>query len=217
MTSSSRTILAVVFDMDGTLLDSLPAQLESYRLAIVGSGGRDHSHAEILDAFSVGSAEVMLESLIGRRVGADAVARYEAHLRAHTASIAPYPGIVGALGELSTRFRLAVFTAAHTSAAEMLLAATSLRSFFDVVIGADRIGRTKPAPDGLLLTCDALGVRATDVAYVGDAASDVLVARSSGALAVAAGWGDRFTVDRDADIVADTPQDLLRSLIDGAA
>jgi HAD superfamily hydrolase (TIGR01549 family) len=217
VTTTTRRIEAVVFDMDGTLLDSLAVHLESYRLAIVGSGGRNRSHEDILASFIIGPAAIMLEALIERPVGAEAVTRYLVHLRELSAQVRPYPGVATALRELSPRFRLGVFTAADTSAAEMLLSATGLRSFFDVVIGADRAGRTKPAPDGLLLACDALGVHPADAAYVGDGPSDVAVARACGALAVAAGWGHQFTADRDADIVVATPQDLVRSLVDGAA
>ncbi|MEA2521747.1 MAG: hypothetical protein QOI81_1393 [Actinomycetota bacterium] len=213
---SSPRLAALVFDMDGTLLDSLPVQLESYRRAIVGSGGRDYSDAEILEAFHTGSAAVMLEALIGLPVGAEAVDRYEAYLRANAADVSAYPGISTALTDLSGNFRLGVFTAADTSAAETLLAATGLRSSFDVVIGADKVERTKPAPDGLLLACEALGARATECAYIGDAPVDVQVARACGAVAVAAGWGGRFAVDRSADIVVNDPGDLVRSLAAGS-
>lgn len=217
MTATTRHIAAVVFDMDGTLLDSLAVQLESYRLAIVESGGSDRSHAEILDSFTIGPAVIMLEALIERPVGQQAMTRYEAHLRKRAVQVQSYAGVATALRALSNRFRLGVFTAADTRPAEMLLAATGLRSFFDVVIGADRAGRTKPAPDGLLIACDALGVRPFDAAYVGDGPSDMVVARACGALGVAAAWGHQFTTDRDADVVVATPDDLVRLLIDGAA
>lgn len=214
MMSNRRPLVAVVFDMDGTLLDSLPAQLESYRLAILGAGGRDHSHEEVLRAFPLGSAAVMMQALIGRDVGTEAVDRYEVHLRAAASSVSAYAGITEALADLSPRFRLGVFTAADTIAAEILLESTRLRSFFDVVIGADRLARTKPAPDGLIKVCDGLGVDPRVAAYVGDASVDVEVARACGALAVAAGWGDRYSNDRTADIVVDTPGDLLGCLVE---
>lgn len=203
--------------MDGTLLDSLAVQLESYRFAIVELGGRDCSHEEILDSFTIGPAAIMLEAMIERPVGAQAVTRYEAHLRERAADVRPYAGVSAALRELATRFRLGVFTAAETSAAEILLAVTGLRSFFEVVIGADRVGRTKPAPDGLLLACEALDIRPPDAAYVGYGPSDMAVARACGALGVAAGWGHQFAADREVDVVAATPDELVRLLVDGAA
>lgn len=212
-----RRVAAVIFDMDGTLLDSLAVQLESYRLAIVESGGRDHSHEAILDSFTIGSAAMMLEALIERPVGVQALTRYEAHLRERAVHVRPYAGVTTALGALSAKFRLGVFTAADTNAAEVLLGATGLRPFFEVVIGGDRAARTKPAPDGLLLACEALHTRPPDAAYVGDGPSDMVVARACGALGVAAGWGHQFAADRDADVVVATPDDLVRLLVDGPA
>jgi phosphoglycolate phosphatase len=212
-----RRIAAVVFDMDGTLLDSLAVQLESYRLAILESGGRARSHEEILDSFTVGPAAIMLEALIERPVGEEAVTRYEAHLRERAINVQPYAGVATALRKLSTRFRLGVFTAANTSAAETLLEVAGLLPFFDVVVGADRAGRTKPSPDGLLLACEALDTRPTDTAYVGDGPSDMVVARACGALGVAAGWGHQFTADREADVMVATPDELVRLFLDGAA
>jgi HAD superfamily hydrolase (TIGR01549 family) len=217
VTSSSSRIAAVVFDMDGTLLDSLAVQLESYRRAIVESGGRDRSHEDILASFPIGSAVAMLEALIERPVGAHAVARYEAHLLEGASRVRPYDGVTDALRALSARFRLGVFTAADTRAADVLLSATGLRGFFDVVIGGDLAGRTKPAPDGLILACDALATSPLEAAYVGDGPSDAAVARACGALAVAAGWGHQFEIDRDADVVVATPDELVRLLVDGTA
>jgi HAD superfamily hydrolase (TIGR01549 family) len=205
-----RQIAALVFDLDGTLLDSLAVQLESYRRAILDSGGRDHSHEEILRSFPLGSAALMLEALIERPVGAQAVTRYEAHLRERSVRVRPYAGIPEALRELSAKYRLGVFTAANTSAAEVLLETTGLESFFEVVVGADRTARIKPAPDGLLLACRALGTQPSDVAYVGDGPSDMAVARACGALGVAAGWGHQFVADREADVVVDSPDKLPR-------
>ena len=213
MMLSPRKIAGIVFDMDGTLLDSLPVQLESYRLAIVGSGGRDRSHAEILDSFGLGSASVMLERLIGRPVGAVASARYLAHLRDNAAGVAPYPGIAGALRDLSSSVPLGVFTAADTDAAEILLSVTGLRSSFDVVVGADLVARTKPAPDGLITACASLGVQPSETAYVGDGPFDMAAARACGAVGVAAGWGHQFALDREADMVVATPADLRRALL----
>jgi len=206
-----------VFDMDGTLLDSLEAQIESYRRAILECGGRDRSYGEILDSFALGPAANMLAVLIDRPVGDEAVTRYEAHLRERAKHVRPYARVTSALRELSTRFRLGVFTAADTNAADILLEGTGLRPFFGVVVGADRVARTKPAPDGLLMACEALGARPEEAVYVGDGPSDMAVARACGALGIAAGWGHQFAVDREADAVAETPDELVRLLIDGAA
>jgi HAD superfamily hydrolase (TIGR01549 family) len=151
----------------------------------------------------------MLEALIGHAVGTQAIAWYESQLAADVEGVTIYGGVEETLVSLSARLPLGVFTAADTSAAELLLTATGLRPTLGPVLGADRASRPKPAPDGLMAVCDLLGLSPTEVAYVGDGPADVEVARGCGALAVAAGWGHLYRDDRDADITLRSPADLL--------
>ncbi|MEP7060740.1 MAG: HAD family hydrolase [Actinomycetota bacterium] len=206
-------LAAVVFDLDGTLLDSFAAQIGSYRLAILDLDGPNYTDAEIVDAFALGSASQMMATLIGRPVGEEAVIRYETHLRSQAAAVSSYPGVEEALATLGRRFALAVFTAANTSAAEWLLQAAGLLGSFASVVGADLVARTKPSPDGLLLACERLGVAPGNAAYVGDAPVDVEAAHASGALSIMARWGHLYSPEHAGDLTADTPDDLVRLLI----
>ena len=209
----SLNLAAVVFDLDGTLLDSLGVQLESYRLAIIEFGGRHYTDDEILDSFVLGPAANMLATLIGRPVGDEAVRRYMAHLREGASRASAYEGIAELLSALASRFPLGVFTAATTSAAELLLEAAGIRASFEVVVGADRVPRTKPAPDGLILACRTMGVDPRKAAYVGDGPSDMAIARACGALGIAAGWGQQYAAGREGDLTAASPGQLVRILM----
>ena len=206
---SRPALAAIVFDMDGTLIDSLAVVLECYGRTVVEYGGPDLSPDEILASFSIGPAAEMLSTLIGRDLGRDPVASYESRLATACDRVVAYEGIGEALASLAAHVPLGVFTAADTSAAELLLTATGLRRSLGPVVGADLVARPKPWPDGLAAVCDRLGVAPSDVAYVGDGPSDVEVAHSCGALAVAAAWGHRYRDDRGADITLATPTDLL--------
>ena len=203
-------IAAIVFDMDGTLLDSLHVVVECYRRTVLELGDRDPGDQEILDAFAHGPAATMLTNLIGRPVGSAGVHRYEELLRERAPEVRPYDGIVDALRLLAGTVPLGVFTAADTSAAELLLRAAGLRDHLDVVIGADGVDRPKPAPDGLLAACERLGVAPSDAAYVGDGPSDVAVARSAGAMSVVVRWGHQFAEGRGAVVTLTSPADLLQ-------
>jgi phosphoglycolate phosphatase-like HAD superfamily hydrolase len=176
---------------------------------VLAFGGADLSPVRILDAFAIGPARAMLESLIGRPVGVEAVAWYEQALAAEANGVAVYDRVRETVISLSDRLPLGVFTAADTSAAELLLGATGLRSAIGPVLGADLATHPKPAPDGLVEVCARLGLPPTEVAYVGDGPADIEVARGCGAFAVAAGWGDLYSEDREPDFTARSPEDLL--------
>jgi HAD superfamily hydrolase (TIGR01549 family) len=207
--STRRGVDAVVFDLDGTLLDSLPVVLDCYRETIEEMGGPLYSAQEVLNSFHLGPAARMLSTLIGSPVGAEAVARYEARLSARATGVTAYPGVASVLERLHGWVPLAVLTSADTAAARMLLAATELEAFFDVVLGGDRVPRSKPAPDGLLMVCDTLGVEPKHAAYVGDGPADMQAAQACGALALAAAWGHQFRSDRVADRILNHPAELL--------
>ena len=136
----SRPVRAIVFDMDETLLHSLPVVVDCYRRTVVEFGGPDLSPQEILAAFAIGPAATMLEALIGRRVGAEAIASYEARLDMEKEQIIVYDGVRN--GGIALPVDAArCLTAADTRAAELLLAATGLRESLGPVLGADAAQR----------------------------------------------------------------------------
>ncbi len=205
----SRPVRAIVFDMDGTLLDSLPVVADCYRRTVVEFGGPDLLPEEILAAFAIGPAATMLEALIGRRVGAEAIASYEARLDTEKERIIVYDDVRDTVASLSLWMPLGVFTAADTRAAELLLAATGLRENLGPVLGADAAQRPKPAPDGLIAVAEQLGLcRPRWPTWV----TDRPMSRSPGgcgALAVAAAWGSLYHESHNADVTVRSPAELL--------
>lgn len=200
---------ALVFDMDGTLFDSATVVPDAYRETIVASGGPYYERAQIVEAYSIGPPKALLSHLLGRPVTDEEVAGYLQRLAAGSDGIGVYAGIADLLRTVRGRVSLAVFTGAGRQAAELLLTASGLRPWFEVVIGGDEVPRSKPWPDGIELACRRLGVAAADAAYIGDAPVDLQAARRSGAIAVAAGWGHLYSPNEPADLVAARPSDLL--------
>lgn len=118
-----------------------------------------------------------------------------------------------ALGTLADAgLRLALFTGADVTSLDLLLSRTGLRDRFDVRTGGDEVGRAKPDPAGIRLTCSRLRVEPVASAYVGDSEQDMLAARSAGALAVGAGWGSLWRDGHPADVVAMAPEELVTTL-----
>lgn len=86
---------------------------------------------------------------------------------------------------------------------------TDLRRHLSALVCGDDVARPKPAPDGVLAACEALGVMPQDAAYVGDARRDLESAKAAGTLAVAAGWGHEYDATAPADVVLSSPSELV--------
>jgi len=204
---------AVIFDMDGTLLDSSATVPAAYAAAIEELCGRRCTDDEIIAAYAAGPASALITQFIGRPASDADVECWLRHLEARLPRTSIYEGVGDAVLALrGAGYRLAVFTGALRRAAEMQLRHADLADVFDVVVGSDEIGAVKPAPDGIYLACDRLGVRPADVAYVGDALNDLRCARAAGAVPVAAAWGHLFEPDHEPHLVARTPDVVLQLL-----
>jgi HAD superfamily hydrolase (TIGR01509 family) len=172
---------AVVFDLDGTLVDTRLAVTHAHRASLAVSALDELRGVSGLDAFHERLSELAPE-------------------------LRPFPGVPELLGALTVPH--AVVSGASREACAIVLAATGLAEHFDVVVSADDVRRAKPDPEGLVLACSRLGVEPARCAYVGDLAGDTAAARSCGAVASAAAWADGGPVPA-ADHVLRRPEELL--------
>jgi HAD superfamily hydrolase (TIGR01509 family) len=192
----------LVWDMDGTLLDSAVVVPAAYVAAVRQLGGPSLTAADVIARYWLGVPETILADLLGREISAADADVYYGQLA--TANVAPYPDVADVLARLRARGHpVAIFTGASSRAAAMLLAAAGLHA--DVVIGGDLVERPKPAADGLELVASCLGVQASTLAYVGDAPNDLRAAHAAGALAAAAAWGHQYDPAEPADVTLAAP------------
>jgi HAD superfamily hydrolase (TIGR01509 family) len=200
---------AVVWDMDGTLLDSSVAVPAAFAATLARRGGPEIDAAQVIAAYPLGTAEVIMAHLAGRPVTAADMDEYYGELR--RSAVAAYPGVAEVLGGLRARGHpVAVFTGASRRAAGILLAAAGLAA--DVLIGGDQVRNPKPAADGLLLAAQEIGVCPADLAYVGDSPADMGAARAAGSHAAAAAWGHMYDAAVGADSVLTEPGQALSLL-----
>lgn len=204
-------VQAVVFDMDGTLVDSLGRVPEAYVRAIAELGGPLVTTEDIVATWHIGPAPVVLAHFLGRLPGEDDLGVYFRHLEAAVAGIDPFPGIEGLLAALKARgLALGVYTTALRGAAEVTLAKAGLSRFFGVIVGGDDVRHPKPRGDGLIAACAALGIAPAASVYVGDSAADLGCAADAGARAIHALWAPRSKAVAGEHVRARVPIDVLQ-------
>ncbi len=202
-------VRALVWDMDGTLLDSSVAVPAAFAATLARRGGPAVSAAQVIAAYPLGTAEVIMAHLAGRPVTGSDMDEYYRELG--RAEVAAYGGVAEVLRDLRAVGQpIAVFTGASRRAAGILLAAAGLAA--DVLIGGDQVRRPKPAADGLLLAALEIGVPATGLAYIGDSPADIGAARAAGSHGAAAAWGHMYDAAAAADSVLAVPGQALALL-----
>ncbi|WP_298284719.1 phosphoglycolate phosphatase [Acidocella sp.] len=181
----------VIFDLDGTLVDSAPDIAASVNRVLAANGLAPLKLAEVMTMIGDGA-----KPLLARAFAARGVAHDPAHLAAFIADYqanpvtetAPYPGMVALLDELARRkVLMAVCTNKPHAPAVRILEALGLGRFFAAVLGGDSLPYKKPDPRHLAATLAALEV--TDAIMVGDHHNDLAAAAALGLPGVHVRWG----------------------------
>jgi pyrophosphatase PpaX len=210
-----KSMKAVLFDLDGTLVDSEELILASFRhatLSVLGYSPPDDVLREMIGIPLIYQMRKIDESR------ADEMLRvYRAHNNeVHDSLIREFPGTAQALAGLAAAgFRLAVVTSKLGAQALRGLRLFGIDGYFEFVQGSDDSDRHKPDPYPLLLAAKKMGLSPSDCAYVGDSIYDMQAAVAAGMHAVAALWG-MFSKDRlikaGAAATADSIGDLIKLL-----
>jgi AHBA synthesis associated protein len=198
-----QELRAIIFDLDGVLVNSFDVMRQAFALAyreIVGPG--DPPFDEYREHMGRYFPDIMRDMGLPGELEAPFVR--ESHRLAGQVRI--YDGIPAALTALrDQRLQLAVATGKSGPRARSLLETLGLLGLFDSVIGSDEIPRPKPAPDIVLLALRQLGVAASQAIMVGDAPADLHSAHAAGVIAAAALWG----VADEAELLAARPDVIL--------
>ena len=180
----------VLFDLDGTLIDSGPMIVASMRHAAKSVLGQEIPD-EVLSAAVGGPGLVaQMEALAPDRVD-ELVAAYREHNEPLHDGLEAFWEVVEVLPRLREEGRrLGIVTAKRAATARLAFdRLPGLESNFDVVVTSDDTERHKPAPDPILAAVDRLGATPREAAYVGDSPFDVRAARAAGVYAIAVAWG----------------------------
>ena len=207
-----------IFDLDGTLLDTLTDLAASCNYALRTHGMPEHSIDDVRRFVGNGVRKLMERAIPNGAQNPDfeaTFATFREHYMHHSLDTTrPYPGIPEVLKELKSRgCRLAVVSNKMMAATQDLI-----RHFFpdtiEVAIGeheAEGI-RKKPAPDTVYAALKELGVDKDGAVYVGDSDVDIATARNSGLPCISVLWGFRdqeFLIEHGGETFISKPQDLL--------
>ncbi len=204
----------VLFDLDGTVVDSGAIILASMRHATRTVLEREFADHELMASVGGPGLEAQMRALAPDRVE-ELVRAYREHNEPLHDDLRSFDGI----GEVLVRLkdegrRLGIVSAKRRSTVELAFARVPLGHLFDVIVGGDETERQKPAPEPLLLALDRFAAKPSDAAYVGDSPYDMQAARAAGVYAVGVTWGGIHdgAVLEDADAVVHTAEELLAVL-----
>jgi pyrophosphatase PpaX len=206
----------VLFDLDGTLIDSGPIILASMRHATRTVLERDFADDELLA--HVGGWGLHEQMRVFDSARAEELVRcYREHNEPLHAGLDWCTGIKPVLDRLVDEGRkLGLVTTKRRRTVELAFAALPLERYFDVFVASDDTRRHKPHPEPLLLALERLGRSPQEAAYVGDAPFDVAAAKAGGLFAVAVTWGgihSRERLEAEApDAIVSAPEELLDCL-----
>jgi pyrophosphatase PpaX len=173
---------AAVFDLDGTLVDSMPVVIETFIHAVEPFRDRP-TESEVMAKLG-GPPEACLANLLGPGAIQSLPAAMERMLRYEhwkEEKLRPFDGAAGLLATLQARgIRLGIWTGRDRWSAERILKVHGLGRFFTAVVCGDDLPSHKPDPAGLLRVVELLGVPAAETIFVGDADFDVLGGHAAG-------------------------------------
>ena len=177
-------IKAILFDLDGTLIDSVTDLANSVNFTLNKVGLPTHTREEIKNFVGDGVQKLIKRSLGQRNMEkySEAFALFMDHYEAHcTDNTILYPGVAETLPLLKQNYWLAVLTNKSVTFSSKILRSLKIDSYFKEVLGGDSFPTKKPDPAGIFHLADKWGVDpATEMIMVGDHATDIEVGQRAG-------------------------------------
>ncbi len=207
---------AVLFDMDGTVLDTLDDLADSVNESLRHFSLPTIPRNQVMRNLGNGAA-YLIRSSLPEESGDDLFEQvlafyrpwYDAHCRIKTS---PYPGILPLMDALRNEGTRQAIISNKPDSAVQELAKEFFPGLMDVVVGESPAVRRKPAPDTVLAAARQMGFEVSDCVYVGDTEVDIETARNAGMDCIAVTWGFRSEEDliaAGAEVLVHDAQELL--------
>jgi pyrophosphatase PpaX len=199
---------AVVFDLDGTLVDSVELITLSFQHAIREVLGREASREEAVQHVGTPLREQMVR--ISPEHADKLVTVYrEFNHREHDRMLKLYDGILDLLDRLTrSGVRLGLVTSKSRATTQMAFDLTGIEAFFDTTVCCDEAASNKPSAEPILSCLAGLKTAPKDAAYVGDSPADIQAAHAARVTAIAVTWG----VFETKALAAEKPELLVHTI-----
>jgi pyrophosphatase PpaX len=203
----------VLFDLDGTVIDSGAIILASMRHAAREVLGVEVPDEQLMAAVGGPGLEAQMQALSPDRAD-ELVTVYRAHNEPLHDELVCCAGMDEVLVQLKDEGRrLGIVTAKRRQTVELAFARIPIEHLFETVVGGDETKKHKPDPEPLVLALERLGAAPDDAVYVGDAPFDVKAAKAAGLYSVGVSWGGIHGRERleaeEPDALVDTTEELL--------
>ena len=203
----------VLFDLDGTVIDSGAIILASMRHAAREVLGVEVPDEQLMAAVGGPGLEAQMQALSPDRAD-ELVTVYRAHNEPLHDELVCCAGMDEVLVRLKDEGRrLGIVTAKRRQTVELAFARIPIEHLFETVVGGDETKKHKPDPEPLLLALERLGAAPDDAVYVGDAPFDIKAAKAAGLYSVGVSWGGIHGRERleaeEPDALVDTTEELL--------
>ena len=177
-------IKAVLFDYDGTLMDTESVIIASY-MELFRRYRRPEDFTPELQVEVLGpSLDVEMKKFFPEKDVEQLKAEYRDYQNEHIRElIKPFPGCIDLLKALQERgIRCGLVSTRRTDSMELHLEMFGMTDYFQTIIGTDKVANNKPDPEGIFKAMDELGVVREETMYVGDSASDIMAGHQAGVL-----------------------------------
>ncbi|WP_434510701.1 HAD family hydrolase [Desulfitobacterium sp. AusDCA] len=211
----------VIFDLDGTLLNSLEDLTDSvnYVLALHDFPRRNITEIRNFVGNGVGRLlELSIPDGLNNMYYEQCISEFRTHYSKNMGNkTRPYDGMMELFRQLSNeKFKMAIVSNKFDTAVKEL-ARDYFRGYIKVAIGESKNVARKPAPDSVIKALEQLGSVADKAVYVGDSEVDVKTAKNAGLTCIGVTWGfrDREVLEREgADYIINKPEELLKVVCD---
>jgi pyrophosphatase PpaX len=203
----------VLFDLDGTLVDSGAIILASFKHAARTVLARDVEEEQI--AALVGGSNLHDQMRVLSPAHVDELVRvYREHNRPLHDELQAFEGVEELMETLSEQGRkLGIVTAKGRQTVDLAFGVLSLERYFDAVVTADMTDRHKPDPAPVLKALELLESEPADAAFVGDSPYDIAAGKAARVFTVAVSWGkihpEERLLEAGADVLVHSPRELL--------